>query len=367
MSEISKKDLKEFVRIAFLCICWYIVSSSNGVLGKTILSQFPYPMTVTMVQLSSIALWSPPLMKLLDIRSHEFKGWTYHLRMLFPLAFAKFISSVLAHVSIWKVPVSYAHTVKASMPIFTVLISRLFLGTRHSWTVYFSLAPIVGGVAVATLTEVSFDLTGLTSALFATAGFAVITIFSKQALKDTGMHQIRLLHKLGQMAAIMFFPVWLLVDGMVVSKEINVDVFSLLLLDGLLHWLQNILAFTLLKLVTPLTYAVANVTKRIAVISVSLLLLKNPVTYTNLGGMFMAITGVFFYNRAKHSENKSQTTLPTTMSGMKGLNNNNNSKPPGQKPLWQDHFTFDSKVTVAKPVEPTYFFNGHHQDLRRNQ
>ena len=65
----------------------------------------------------------------------------------------------------------------------------------------------------------------------------------------------------------------------------------MLAVDGALHWLQNILAFTLLKLVTPLTYAVANVTKRIAVITVSLLLLKNPVTSTNMGGMLMAILG----------------------------------------------------------------------------
>ena len=65
----------------------------------------------------------------------------------------------------------------------------------------------------------------------------------------------------------------------------------MLLIDGALHWLQNILAFTLLKLVTPLTYAVANVTKRIAVITVSLLLLKNPVTWTNMGGMLIAIMG----------------------------------------------------------------------------
>ena len=64
-----------------------------------------------------------------------------------------------------------------------------------------------------------------------------------------------------------------------------------MLVDGALHWLQNILAFTLLKMVTPLTYAVANVTKRIAVITVSLLLLKNPVTTTNMGGMMMAILG----------------------------------------------------------------------------
>merc|ERR1712008_105764 len=95
--------------------------------------------------------------------------------------------------------------------------------------------------------------------------------------------------------------------------ELNSDILTLLLVDGCLHWMQNILAFTLLKLVTPLTYAVANVTKRIAVISVSLLLLKNPVTWVNLGGMGMAILGVFCYNRAKQQENVSSVSLPTMM------------------------------------------------------
>jgi len=162
------------------------------------------------------------------------------------------------------------------------------------------------------------------------------------------MHHLRLLHKLGSMAAIMFLPIWLLVDAPKIPGELNTDVITLLVIDGALHWMQNLLAFTLLKLVTPLTYAVANVTKRIAVITVSLLLLKNPVTWTNMGGMMMAILGVFCYNRAKYRENLEMKTLPTSL-------------PKKQAPsLWDNHLTFDSKVTVTSPSN--YFIG----DMNRN-
>ena len=84
-------------------------------------------------------------------------------------------------------------------------------------------------------------------------------------------------------------------DAFKIPSELNSEVLLLLAVDGCLHWLQNLLAFTLLKLVTPLTYAVANVTKRIAVITASLLLLKNPVTLTNVAGVMMAVFGRFTF------------------------------------------------------------------------
>lgn len=313
------KQAKEVFTVLFFCILWYVVSSSNNVIGKMLLNDFPYPMTVTMVQLTSITLYSGPFFNMWGVRKFVDINWSYYIKVIVPLALGKFLASVSSHISIWKVPVSYAHTVKATMPLFTVLLSRVILAEKQTLTVYLSLIPIITGVAIATVTELSFDMIGLISALIATMGFSLQNIFSKKVLHDTGVHHLRLLHILGRLALIMFIPVWLVVDLQNVMQHPTLmsgedyRVLMLLFLDGVLNWLQNIVAFSVLSLVTPLTYAVASASKRIFVIAVSLFMLGNPVTGTNIFGMVLAIFGVLFYNKAKYDARQSlkqQTILP---------------------------------------------------------
>nr|CAG4637095.1 EOG090X07UV [Ceriodaphnia reticulata] len=318
----DRRQLREATRIFILCVFWYLISSSNNVIGKLVLNEFPYPMTLTMVQLLSISLYSGPFLKIWNIRPGLQSSFSkdYYWKLIIPLAFGKFLSSVFSHISIWKVPVSFAHTVKASMPLFTVVLSRILMGEKQTLPVYLSLIPIILGVAVATVTEISFDLIGMWSALVATCGFSLQNIFSKKVLHDTGVHHLRLLHMLGQLALLMFTPVWAIFDLWKIIQHTNIEqdtnmfmIFSYLFLDGLLNWLQNVVAFSLLHLVSPLTYAVANASKRIAVISFSLFMLRNPVTGTNVFGMALAIFGVLYYNKAKYDANlkkKKLTVLP---------------------------------------------------------
>ncbi|XP_055617778.1 solute carrier family 35 member E1 homolog [Toxorhynchites rutilus septentrionalis] len=327
---VDKAATRQMLTITLLCILWYVVSSSNNVIGKMILSEFPYPMTVTMVQLTSITLYSGPFFNLWGVRKYVDISWRYYLQFIVPLALGKFLASVTSHISIWKVPVSYAHTVKATMPLFTVILSRIIMRERQTKAVYLSLVPIIVGVGIATLTELSFDMIGLISALLATMGFSLQNIFSKKVLKETGVHHLRLLHILGRLALFMFLPVWFFFDLFSVIKHPAITtgdyrIIALLFTDGVLNWLQNILAFSVLSIVTPLTYAVASASKRIFVIAISLFILGNPVTWVNIFGMLVAIMGVLCYNRAKYFSRRQQpkqTILPYAAS-----NNNIKYKP----------------------------------------
>lgn len=82
------------------------------------------------------------------------------ISFFFQVAVAHTIGHVAATVSMSKVAVSFTHIIKSGEPAFSVLVSRFLLGETFPAGVYLSLLPIIGGCALAAVTELNFNMTG---------------------------------------------------------------------------------------------------------------------------------------------------------------------------------------------------------------
>jgi drug/metabolite transporter (DMT)-like permease len=65
-------------------------------------------------------------------------------------------------------------------PFFSVMFSAIFLGDIPALPVLLTLLPIVGGVIMASLSEVTFNWTGFLAALFSNITFQSRNVLSKK-------------------------------------------------------------------------------------------------------------------------------------------------------------------------------------------
>ena len=209
------------IKLILLLLLWYTTSSLANLISKRLLTIFPHPFTITFVQLFHGWVYSIPLLRLMKIPSPIYLHSTriYYLTIMVPLAMGKFLSQFTSQISLRLVPISYTHTVKALMPLFTVILSRLFLAEKHSLKIYLSLFPIIIGVVIASMSELSFDLIGLVSALFSTFLLAIQNIFSKKTLKYVDIHHLALLAILSKISWCLLLPFWFLLDGPQIHDE----------------------------------------------------------------------------------------------------------------------------------------------------
>lgn len=102
----------EALRVFFLCVIWYSISSTNSVVGKKLLNEFPHPTTVAFVQVLCTALFMGPTLVVWRIPKNMPIPKGAFLKLIIPLSFGKALAAVSAYFSIWRIPVSYAHTSK---------------------------------------------------------------------------------------------------------------------------------------------------------------------------------------------------------------------------------------------------------------
>lgn len=172
---------------------------------------------------------------------------------------------VTAVLSLGAGAVSFTHIVKAAEPVFTAGFSAALLGQTFALPVYLSLLPIIFGVSLASLKELSFSWMAFGNAMGSNTASALRGIMGKKQMgKPVGenMTPANLYAVLTILAFCFLSPVAVLLEGKklkpawdaaIAAGATSKGLGSTVLLSGLFYYLYNEVAFLALDSVNPVT------------------------------------------------------------------------------------------------------------------
>jgi solute carrier family 35, member E1 len=211
--------------------------------------------------------------------------------------------------------VSFGQIVKAGEPVHAAVTGAILLKEIDHPIVYLTLLPIIGGVALASLKELSFTWKALIAASLANQAAAFKNVVAKKttsapwakALGPQNMYAVVTI-----LAFISTVPVVLAVDGPVLpaiyeslkAKNELTNVLKYAILSGLNFYIYNEFSFLALDKLSPVTHSVANTLKRVVIIVASTIVFNTPMTLLGSVGSGIAVLGTLLYSLAKKSYGK---------------------------------------------------------------
>merc|ERR1719181_1431089 len=138
------------------------------------------------------------------------------IKTLVPIGAAHALGHAGAVIALGAGAVSFAQTVKAAEPVFTCVLSYIVLGTVFKWQVYASLFPIIAGVSLASLKELSFTWKALWGAVTSNVAFASRAVLSKATMEKPVGENMGAANLYGMLTIIAFlysFPFALYYEG----------------------------------------------------------------------------------------------------------------------------------------------------------
>ncbi|CAH1428470.1 unnamed protein product [Lactuca virosa] len=309
-----KSKLAETIVLGSLFGLWYLFNIYFNIYNKQVLKVFPNPITVTTVQFAVgsvivFLMWTLNLHKRPKISGAQ-------LLAILPLAMVHTLGNLFTNMSLGKVAVSFTHTIKAMEPFFSVVLSAMFLGEMPTPWVVTSLLPIAGGVALASMTEASFNWAGFWSAMASNLSNQSRNVLSKKFMvkKEESLDNITLFSVITVMSLFLLAPVTFFTEGVRVTPAylqaagLNVkQVYIRSLLAAICFHAYQQVSYMILQRVSPVTHSVGNCVKRVVVIVTSVLFFRTPVSPINSIGTGVALAGVFLYSQVKRLKPKTKT------------------------------------------------------------
>ncbi|XP_043689981.1 glucose-6-phosphate/phosphate translocator 1, chloroplastic-like [Telopea speciosissima] len=307
--ELSDQQVKaaaaQKLKISIYFATWWALNVVFNIYNKKVLNAYPYPWLTSTLSLAAGSLimlvsWA---FRIVEAPKTDLEFW----KTLFPVAVAHTIGHVAATVSMSKVAVSFTHIIKSGEPAFSVLVSRFILGETFPVPVYLSLVPIIGGCALAAVTELNFNMIGFMGAMISNLAFVFRNIFSKRGMKGKSVSGMNYYACLSIMSLLILTPFAIAVEGPQfwvagwekAISQIGPNFIWWVAAQSVFYHLYNQVSYMSLDEISPLTFSIGNTMKRISVIVSSIIIFRTPVQPVNALGAAIAVLGTFLYSQAK--------------------------------------------------------------------
>jgi len=306
----------EKTKLSFYLAVWYCGNiyyniynkKACNALGKNIHGGSNLHWALAAVQLAVgmmlvVPMWLTGMRKAPELTADNWKE-------LAPIGLWASLSHAFSVLSMAVGAVSFGQIVKAGEPVFAAATNAILLKDIDHPMVYAALLPIIGGVGLASIKELSFTWTALIAASAANQAAALKNVVSKGVMKKPWAKAlgpqntyavVTLLALLFTLPMVAFFDFkdMATVYHQVQKAGTGNDVLKYSALSGLAFYLYNEASFQALERLSPVTHSVANTLKRVIIIVATCIVFKTPMSKEGMIGSAVAVGGTLLYSLAK--------------------------------------------------------------------
>ncbi|XP_074575632.1 putative sugar phosphate/phosphate translocator At3g11320 [Curcuma longa] len=291
-----------------LVTAWYASNIGVLLLNKYLLSNygFKYPIFLTLCHMMACSLLSYVAIAWLKIVPMQSIRSRIQFLKISALSLVFCGSVVSGNISLRYLPVSFNQAVGATTPFFTAVFAYLMTLRKESWLTYITLVPVVAGVIIASGGEPSFHLFGFIMCIGATAARALKSVLQGILMSSEGekLNSMNLLLYMAPIAVVFLLPATIIMEENVVGitlalarKDFNIIWY--LLINSSLAYFVNLTNFLVTKHTSALTLQVLGNAKGAVAVVISILIFKNPVSFTGMAGYTLTVIGVILYSESK--------------------------------------------------------------------
>lgn len=325
--------------ITYAYILLYIALSSAQIFfNKWVLSSkeinFPYPLGLTLLHMAFSSVLCFLLTKVFKIlKVGEGMSMDIYISSVVPIGAMFAMTLWLGNTAYLYISVSFAQMLKAIMPVAVFILGVAAGLEMMSCRMLLIMSIISFGVLVASYGEININWIGVVYQMGGVVGEALRLIFMEIFVKRKGLklNPLSMMYYVSPCSAICLLIPWIFLEKPKMDAQQAWSFHPFILtLNCLCTFALNLSVFLVISHTSALTIRVAGVVKDWVVVLLSALLFADTkLTFINLIGYAIAISGVAAYNNHKlkrealrvSTETSSESSLPLVSSTSPTRNN----------------------------------------------